>query len=286
MAINEKKLMIDLLRYPAKVYYRDDKIVVITTDNDKAYDYFSNNYRAHAINGARHMHIASNYIIRTYTNDVFVLQKQFQFSFAPNDHFSFGVVWPEVSDDGRNIEKMAKAYPSIYSAFEKEAKKVAFLPLIQKQSKHDIYRALKNMVSNISYVHNLTHKRCIAIINDFPGAIKYIDQSLEIAHHMIRTHGGDYLRDIDERYRTEKLCLLAVKNDAFAIRHVPEQTEQLSLLAVKTDGRALKYIRNPSFNVKVFAYNSHPDARALIKSEKERRRIKKVRNQKKYKCTS
>lgn len=269
----DKQLMLDLMRYPAKVEFRDDHIVVIHTTSVKSFSYFA---------GVENDFPEDWRIVKARAGETFLVLE-----LKPRSYFDQGSRFTvKLARNGGYVDirwrTVLKKYPSIYDAFEKRAKEQAFLPLIRKQSKDDIYRALKNNEANIQYVRNLTQKRKLKILSEFPGCIKHMEQNPELARFLIEEHGGDYLGCIAMKFRTDSLCLNAVQRDGNAIRDVPNPTERIKLAAVANDGRALKYIKNPSFAVKVAAVNSHPDAWECIKDEKERKKIKRVKGQRKY----
>ena len=58
----------------------------------------------------------------------------------------------------------------------------------------------------------------------------------------IRKYGGEYIKRI--KNKTEAICLEAVRQSGYALKHLPEdlKTGELCIEAVKKNGDALKYV--------------------------------------------
>lgn len=286
----DKQLLKEMLRHPASIVYRDDKILVLLPQTMESYTHYTNG--AIQIPDTRFLSpkeaIEGAHVVRTYRNEVFVLKTATD-PYDRSTKFQFCVSTPRPSNSNVMNAKDAIAeyidkYPSLYKAFGELAKKHAYLPLIEFQSDDDITRALKKDVHNVVFIKNLTHKRKMRIVEQYPDTIKYVEQSIELCTHVIRTAGGDQLKNVSEGLRTQKLCHLAVQSNPHAIKYVPQnlQTVAICMEAVKRDGTALAQIRNPSLEVCIAAVNKSPNAWQYIKDDKLVKKIRKLRGLKKY----
>ena len=278
-----------MLRYPATRFFHDDHIVIIQPLDERSYEFWVPIITTSA--WARPTKDYSNtYIVRTNSKEYFEVKKSAsnmaggKFTFGSSAYLDAHVPKGEfatIKTYDRTILEWLKKYPSLYDAFEDEAIKMAFLPMIRKQTDEIIWNALEADVGNLRYVENLSHKRKIQILTRWPSAIKEMGQTQELCDFVVKQDGAN-ISHIDEHYRNQRMCEKAVNDCASALQYVPNQTEKICLTAIKRDALALKYVKKPTMKMYVAAVNRSPDAWKLIKKEKLRKEIKKAKKQKKY----
>lgn len=282
--------MLDMLRAPATLFFRDDHIAIIQPANQESYQFYAPIIKTSSWAKSPGASFLNVYIVRTNSKEYFEVTKSA--SNLAGGIFTFGVSayldahvgkgeFATIKTYNRTLKEYLKRYPSLYDAFEPMAKKMAFLPLLRKQTDDDIWNALKSSVTNLQYIENLTHKRKLKILKRWPVFIKEFGQTQELCDFIVKEDGAN-LSLIDEHFRKQKLCERAVGDYAHALKYVPNQTEKICLIAIKRDAMALKHIKNPTMKMYVTAVNRSPDAWSLIKKEKLRKEIKKAKKQKKY----
>ena len=74
------------------------------------------------------------------------------------------------------------------------------------------------------------------------------------------------LKYIPEEFKTEEICLEAVKNNSYALQHVNNQTEEICLEAIKKDGYCLRYVNNQTDKICLEAINKNINAFNLIEN--------------------
>lgn len=286
----DKDLLLELMRHPASVFYRDEKITVLAPQSLSSYEHYTEG--TIQIPDRRFMSeqqiLSGLHVVRTHRGETFVIRIVPGY-YKDDAKFQFCVATP----NERNVNVMnakdalgdyVTRYPSLYKAFGEQAKKHAYLPLIENQTDEDIARALKKDTHNVVFIKNLTHKRKTKIVETYPDTLRFMDQTMELCMHAIRVTGGQQLQHVHQTFRTQKLCHLAVQSDARALKHVPPsmQTEAICMEAVKKDGTTLAFIVNPSVSVCIAAVNKSPDAWKYIKDEKILKKVRKLRGLKKY----
>lgn len=283
----EKKLMLDMLRYPASLIFRDDFITVLTPHTVDALAYHT------GITNSKQMRLVSRtietfhnlrhyYIVRTYKNDVYLLMHldEDELHFYPMGFYTLFICIDEhpivtgVEKHSHYCSKLIKEYPSCYDAFGEMAKKSAFLPFIRHQTQEDIDRALSNDPRNIQYLSDMTLTKQKQIIHKFPRCFRYMNQDVSLVKYAL----SKVLISLDEvkvDYRSNAVCDVALKARPTNIQFVPSPTEKQKINAVARDGRLLQYIKQPSDAVMIAAIKQSPDAWLYIKDEKIRKRLKK-----------
>lgn len=273
--LKDKKLMLELLKYPATVFYNDYAITIFQSYDQKAFIHYSEGCRS--LNDDNQ---DQEYIVRGHKgSDVFVLRLDDSVYYDKNAKFTIigsnkrkGINYP--------LAYYLQQYPSLYDAFGEIAKEIHFLPFIKNPTDDDVHNSLTNDPATIMQVPKLSNKKLKTLLRDHPDCAKHIPESMQtkdIANYLVDKHGGDMLRVVKKVLRDEKLCMKAVRDYATAVRDCPVQTEQIKLEAAKRDGRSLRYIKDPSFAVKLAAVRNHPDAWLHITDEKERRKLKKAK---------
>ncbi len=266
----DRKLMKELLKYPANVFFRDPYITVFQTEDPKAFIHYSDGCRTYN----EMSDDSQEWIVRGYKdNDAFVLRYE---EWSGTVH----MIGSNCRNRDLSLTYFTQKYPSLFDAFEELAERVYCLPLIRNQTEEKILAAIKEHPRNIRYVRNLTKKLLKTCIREEHGCLSHIENqhwSKDITHYAVDVHGGSVLHYIPDILRSPQLCLKAVRDWAPAIRDCPQQTEELGMVAAKKDGRSLQYIKNPTFAMKKAAVKSHPDAWNYIKDEKERRKLKKAK---------
>ena len=69
-------------------------------------------------------------------------------------------------------------------------------------------------------------------------AIKSVKQALKF----VKLQGGEYLQFVPSQFRSQEVCLEAVKENGLALLFVEHQTHRICLEAVKNQGWALRYV--------------------------------------------
>ena len=77
---------------------------------------------------------------------------------------------------------------------------------------------IKNKPYLLQFVHNQTHKICLAAFKQHGNALQYVIS------------------------QTPEICLVAVRKNKYALEYVKEQTPEICLAAVRQYGCALKYV--------------------------------------------
>lgn len=281
--------MKDMLRYPATRFFRDEHIVIIQPSDERSYEFWTPVITTSAW-AKRNGDYKDIFIVRTNSKEYFEIKKSA--SLAAGGGFDFGKAayldahvpngeFATIKTYERSIREYLKKYPSLYDAFEEMAMKMAFLPMVRKQTDKIIWEALEADQRNLRYVENLTHKRKVKILKRWPSCIKAMGQTQELCDLVVKQDASN-ISYIDETYRHQKMCENAVKNYASALQYVPHQTEKICLAAIKRDAMSLRYVKNPTMKIYVAAVNRSPDAWNLIKKEKLRKEIKKAKKQKRY----
>ena len=267
----DKELMMDMLRHPAELFYHDNFISVLRPTNIESLKYHSNLSIVEALakDDSRVF-----YVVKTYKKETFCIYKETSSWFSP--YSAFKLVSPSGRRSHEYLEERIKKYPSLYKAFEKEARQISFLPLIKDKTDDDIYTAVKKDPRNIVHVKNLSLKQKKYILEHFPDCFRYMKQTTADIKSALR-QGKISLDDVQTGLRSNAICELALKKSPSNILYVPYPTEKQKLSAVRRDGRLLSHISNPSFEVMVAAVRSHPDAWECIKDEKLRKKLKKAK---------
>jgi len=282
----DKRLMLDMLRSPATLFFRDDHIAIIQPVGADSYNFYS---PVPASAWQRNGNLENVFVVRTNSKEYFLVRKSagmaggvFEFgSSAYLDAHVGNGEFDTIKLYKRTIEEYLKKYPSLRDAFGEMAEQMCFLPMIEKQTDAQIWEALEHNLQNIHHIKNLTYKRKVKILTRWPGAIKTIGQTQELCDLLVKEDGAN-IRYLDQHFLNQKLCERAVANYASALQYVPNQTEKICLIAIKRDAMALKHVRNPTMKILVAAVNRSPDAWNLIKKEKLRREVRKAKKQKKY----
>jgi len=270
----DRRLMKELLKYPATVFFKDKYITVFQTNDPKSFIHYSQGIRT-----ISHHEHEQQWIVRGYRGDIIVLRHELFDDFIriighkPADGNRIG------SDIG--LTYYQHLYPSLFDAFEELAEKINCLPFIRNQTEEQIMAAIKENPRHVQSVRKMTKKLMKKLIREFDGSVVPHIQpqywTSDIAHYIIDIHGGDMLHYVPDNLRSPQLCLKAVRDYPLSIRDCPMQTDELAMVAAKKDGRSLSYIKKPTFAVKKAAVKSHPDAWLCIKDEKERKKLKKAK---------
>ena len=285
----DRRLMLDMLRYPAKLFFRDEHIAIVQANGEESYQFWSPTpMPASRYGGNRDFE--HKYIVRANNKESFEVNVSHMDGYGNGGSINFGkaafldahVSKGETKTYSRSIVAYLKKYPSLYDAFEEKAIERAFLPMIRRQTDDIIMQAIKHNMGNIGLITNLTHKRKLKILEQNVRALEYLSQTPEMADFAIKHHGGSALSYISEFLRTQKICERAVSDCAMSLQHVPNKTEKICLIAIKRDAMALQFVNQPSMKLMVTAVNRSPDAWDLIKKEKVRKEVKKAKKQKKY----
>ena len=77
------------------------------------------------------------------------------------------------------------------------------------------------------------------------------------------------LKDFDELWCNEKLCIKSVKEDIKSLRYVKEQTEKICLAAVKNDGAALEYVKKQTEKICLAAIEQNMESLRFVGEEWE-----------------
>jgi hypothetical protein len=56
------------------------------------------------------------------------------------------------------------------------------------------------------------------------------------------------LEEINEKFRTFKICLASVKNNGYSLQYVLNQNVNICLEAVRKTGKSLKYVKEQTAN--------------------------------------
>ena len=284
----DRRLMRDMLRYPATLFFRDEQLAIIQPNGQESYEFWTPVVKVSSWSHKRDF--TNTYIVRSNSKEYFEVTKSAghmtggKFTFGKSAYLDAHVPKGEfatVKTYERTISEWLKKYPSLLDAFGEMAEKMAFLPMIPNQTDEIIWEALNSDLSNIQYIDNLTHKGKLAILRRWPSCIKAMGQTQELCDFVVKQDGGN-ISYIDESFRNQKLCERAVQDYSPALRYVVNQTEKICLLAIKRDAMSLQYIKNPTMKMYVAAVNRSPNAWNLIKKEKLRKEIKKAKKQKKY----
>lgn len=75
------------------------------------------------------------------------------------------------------------------------------------------------------------------------------------------------IKNFDELWGNEELCIKAVKEDKMSLRYVKEQTEKICLAAVKNDGDALRYVKKQTEEICIAAVKNNGDALRYVKKQ-------------------
>jgi len=282
--------MKDMLRYPATTFFRDEHIAIIQPSDERSYRFWTPVVQGSAW-AHRHEDYSNVYIVRTNIKEYFQITVSDRLP-SPGGKIEFGKSafldayvgngeFDTVKTYDRSITAWLKKYPSLYDAFEEMAIKMAFLPMCRRQTDDLIWRAMEADQGNLQYIENLTHKRKLEILKKWPVLITTMGQTQELCDFVVKQNGSN-LSHVSESFRNQKLCEIAVKDYAHALRYVPHQTEKICLSAIKRDAMALRHIKTPTMKMYVAAVNRSPDAWNLIKKEKLRKEVKKAKKQKKY----
>ena len=68
---------------------------------------------------------------------------------------------------------------------------------------------------------------------------------------------GRALKYVKNEYKTEEMCLIAVKQSGVNLQYVENQTEEICLEAVKNRGQILRFVKNQTEKVCIEALNSN-----------------------------
>jgi hypothetical protein len=110
------------------------------------------------------------------------------------------------------------------------------------------------MLVNRWKLHEGSLELCVVAVAENPDALQYVPDVLREKFFnktgaikwkdVIKEIGGGILEYIPEKAKTEKLCILAVKDNGRALEYVPEnyKTEEMCSAAVKSNGSALEYV--------------------------------------------
>jgi hypothetical protein len=281
--------MKDMLRYPAKTFFRDEHIAIIQPADEDSYVKWTPviNVSGYSM---RRGDFKNLFIVRANNKEYFEVRKSASntkgggFEFGPAaflDSFVGKGEFDTIKTYKRSTEEYLKKYPSLYDAFEEMAIKMAYLPMIRVQTDKLIWEAMEADKSNIRHIKNLTHKRKMQILKRWPSTIESMEQTQELCDFVVKQDGAN-ISYISEHYRNQKLCERAVGDYASALQYVPNQTEKICLIAIKRDPMSLKYVKKPTMKMYVAAVNRSPNAWNLIKKEKLRKEVKKAKKQKKY----
>lgn len=77
------------------------------------------------------------------------------------------------------------------------------------------------------------------------------------------------IKNFDELWGNEELCIKAVKEDKMSLRYVKEQTEKICLAAVKNDGDALRYVKKQTKEICLAAIEQNMESLQFIGEEWE-----------------
>ena len=105
-----------------------------------------------------------------------------------------------------------------------------------------------------------------AMQNDVLEAINSVDH--EVTNNdleLILSIYPSYLEFIDNQ--TPELCMVAVKNDGWALEHVKEQTPELCMMAVKNDGRALQFAKEQTPEICLAAVKNDATAIQFVRDK-------------------
>lgn len=132
-----------------------------------------------------------------------------------------------------------------------------------KQTEELCLAAVTKDGTMLRYVDNKTARICVAAIVQNMNAFKYIKtedysyhkhpvpgdpphitrlEYMKIAEIVLK-HNGRMIRFVDREEQTERLCLIAVKQNGIALKYAQNKTKDVCHEAIKQNPSAVKYIR-------------------------------------------
>jgi hypothetical protein len=111
----------------------------------------------------------------------------------------------------------------------------------------------------LKYSDNVSHIDMINAIRHCPFFLQdYIKQSPAICLLSAHLYGDLALRHA--QFKTEKVCLAAIRKNPEALKYVENQTYDMCFLAVSLDGCTIRYVKEQSEELCILACNNHPCA--------------------------
>jgi len=246
----EKKLMLDLLKHPAQVFYKDETLVVLIPSTDESFVYHLTGAHGYSNSGPTAIRLRNDdekYVIQTRKNERFLLrltetgwkQHSFMFEYTPNNYGDFGII---------------KRYPSLKNAFEERAKTMGYLPMINDPTEDDIKIALKNSAENIRHVKNLTEAKKRKYIKEFPRTFEYMQQNPALVKYAME-NTDITLGEISSTYCSASICKMGIKKNAHDLKYVPNhhKTDDMIMHAIRQDPGVIKDLRHPTMKMYVAA---------------------------------
>ena len=246
----EKKLMLDLLKHPAQVFYKDETLVVLIPSTLESFAYHLNGANGYANSSPTSIRLRNDdekYVVQTRKNERFLIrltesgwkQHVFIFEYTPKNYGEVGII---------------NRYPSLKIAFEEKARKMGDLLMINDPTEDDIKIALKNSAENIRHVKNLTEAKKRKYIKEFPRTFEYMQQNPALVKYAME-NTDITLGEISSTYCSASICKMGIKKNAHDLKYVPNhhKTDDMIMLAIRQDPGVIKDLRNPTMKMYVAA---------------------------------
>ena len=105
----------------------------------------------------------------------------------------------------------------------------------------------------------------ISLYNMF--AVQYVKKQSDELCMFVIEQNGCMLRYIKEQFRTEKICIVAVKQNYYALEHVINQTDEMCILAVQKHGNVLQFVKNQTDEICKLAVQENGYALCWVKNQ-------------------
>jgi hypothetical protein len=108
----------------------------------------------------------------------------------------------------------------------------------------------------------------IAIKKD-PSLIIYaVEQTYDMCKNAVM-YNGYYIKYVLSEHRTREICEIAVRKDANAIMHIEFPDEYLCMIAIDNDPFVIKHIKNQTHNICEYAVRKNPKVIQCVEDQTE-----------------
>lgn len=252
---NNKRLMLSLLKHPAKVYYKDDTIVVLDPQSIRSIEHYLEIHELPIV----HRNDDEKYVVHGNRGDKFLITFHESGWLSGQVKFAFH----------DSLDDFLEVYPSLKIAFKDIVERIAYLPMIDDQTDELIDKALKDHPSNARYINRpLSFERQLDIMKRFPQAVRHMEQTIEMVEYGLRSNYLT-LSDVQPRLLTKRIYKIALDANPMSIQRIPAEylTEQDLLKAIGRRPAVLVYIRNPTLDMYIVAARAGQDAWNYIPDE-------------------